>query len=78
MGNIGWRSQASSEDTDSSLQGDLDEDTGKYKETSTSPDTSNLAFNNSAKHSVFLILSHSDNGPALLSKLIMGKQGCCH
>lgn len=29
MGNISWRSQASSEDTDSSLQGDLDEDTGK-------------------------------------------------
>lgn len=29
MGNITWRSQASSEDTDSSLQGDLDEDTGK-------------------------------------------------
>lgn len=28
MGNISWRSQASSEDTDSSLQGDLDEDTG--------------------------------------------------
>ncbi|XP_069025284.1 rap guanine nucleotide exchange factor 1b isoform X9 [Embiotoca jacksoni] len=26
MGNISWRSQASSEDTDSSLQGDLDED----------------------------------------------------
>lgn len=29
MGNISWRSQASSEDTDSSLQGDLDEDAGK-------------------------------------------------
>lgn len=28
MGNISWRSQASSEDTDSSLHGDLDEDTG--------------------------------------------------
>lgn len=28
MGNISWRSQGSSEDTDSSLQGDLDEDTG--------------------------------------------------
>lgn len=29
MGNISWRGQGSSEDTDSSLQGDLDEDTGK-------------------------------------------------
>lgn len=29
MGNISWRSQVSSEDTDSSLQGDLDEDSGK-------------------------------------------------
>lgn len=28
MGNVSWRGQASSEDTDSSLQGDLDEDTG--------------------------------------------------
>lgn len=28
MGNVIWRGQASSEDTDSSLQGDLDEDTG--------------------------------------------------
>lgn len=30
MGNISLRSQASSEDTDSSQQGDLDEDTGKH------------------------------------------------
>lgn len=29
MGNVSWRGQASSEDTDSSLQGDQDEDTGK-------------------------------------------------
>lgn len=29
MGNISWRGQGSSEDTDSSLPGDLDEDTGK-------------------------------------------------
>lgn len=28
MGNISWRSQGSSEDTDSSLQGDQDEDSG--------------------------------------------------
>lgn len=28
MGNVSWRGQSSSEDTDSSLQGDLDEDTG--------------------------------------------------
>lgn len=39
MGNIGWRSQASSEDTeDSSLQGDLDEDTGKERHTAPPPD----------------------------------------
>ncbi|XP_027137788.1 rap guanine nucleotide exchange factor 1b isoform X5 [Larimichthys crocea] len=31
MGNITWRSQASSEDTDSSLQGDLDEDTDSQR-----------------------------------------------
>ncbi|XP_074472878.1 rap guanine nucleotide exchange factor 1b isoform X4 [Sebastes fasciatus] len=31
MGNISWRSQASSEDTDSSLQGDLDEDTDSQR-----------------------------------------------
>ncbi|XP_029371347.1 rap guanine nucleotide exchange factor 1b isoform X3 [Echeneis naucrates] len=31
MGNINWRSQASSEDTDSSLQGDLDEDTDSQR-----------------------------------------------
>lgn len=28
MGNVNWRGQASSEDTESSLQGDLDEDAG--------------------------------------------------
>lgn len=28
MGNVSWRGQASSVDTDSSLQGDQDEDTG--------------------------------------------------
>lgn len=33
MGNVSWRSQASSEDTDSSLQGDLDEETGKDTKT---------------------------------------------
>ncbi|KAM6975118.1 rap guanine nucleotide exchange factor 1b isoform 8-T8 [Tautogolabrus adspersus] len=31
MGNISWRSQTSSEDTDSSLQGDLDEDTDSQR-----------------------------------------------
>ncbi|KAM6901939.1 rap guanine nucleotide exchange factor 1b isoform 10-T10 [Lycodopsis pacificus] len=31
MGNISWRSQASSEDTDSSLQGDLDEDSDSQR-----------------------------------------------